>query len=64
MVHYSGVNLKEVKVYSTVALGSIALLCTLPGRRPGTAEGGERARPGRVLVFFVHFSHAHIRSGI
>ena len=23
-----------------------ALLCTLPGRRPGTAIGGERARPG------------------
>ena len=32
------------------------LLCTLPGRRPGTAEGSERARPGRVLVFFLHFS--------
>ena len=35
------------------------LLCTLPGRRPGTAEGGERARPGRVLVFYVHF-YQHI----
>ena len=51
------------------------LLCTLPGRRPGTAEGGERARPGRVLVFFVHFSpctykvqqiklHIHVTTGL
>ena len=32
------------------------LLCTLPGRRPRTAKSGERARPGRVLVIFVHFS--------
>ena len=32
-----------------------SLLCTLPGQRPDTAEGGERARPGRVLVFFGHF---------
>ena len=39
------------------------LLCTKPGRRPGTAKGGERARPGWVLVFFVHFWYAHISSG-
>ena len=31
-------------------------LCTLPGQRPFTAEGSGRARPGRVLVLFVHFS--------
>ena len=39
------------------------LLCTLSGRSPGTAdsEGGERERPGRVLVYFVHF--AYIGSG-
>ena len=29
------------------------LLCTLPGRRPFTAEGGERARLGRVHLYFL-----------
>ena len=33
----------------------------MPGRRLGTAKGGERARPGRVLVFFGHFDE-HIQS--
>ena len=35
----------------------------LPGRPKAghrLAEGGDRARPGRLLVFFVHFSPAHI----
>ena len=36
-------------------IAMISLLCTLPRQRPGTAEGGDRARPGRVLVRYVHF---------
>ena len=33
------------------------LLCTLPGRRPGIAEGDERTRLGRVhLYFFLLFT--------
>jgi len=45
VIHVGGCILKELLV----------LLCTLPGQRPGTAKGGERARPGRVLVRYVHF---------
>ena len=34
-----------------------ALLCTLPGRRPGIAEGDELTRLGRVhLYFFLLFT--------
>ena len=38
------------------------LSCTLSEQRPGTAKGGERVRPGRVLVIFT-LLYAHIRSG-
>ena len=31
------------------------LLCTLPGRRPGIAEGNERTRLGRVHLYFFRF---------
>ena len=32
-------------------------LCTLPGRRPGIAEGNERTRLGRVHLYFVLLSY-------
>ena len=41
---------------------SFLLLCTPPGWRPGTAEGGERARPGGGHShFFTNSWFAHIR---
>ena len=63
----------KITFSSTNSITKDNLLCTLPGRRPGTAKGGERARPGRVLVFFVHFSpskvrriklHIHVNTGL
>ena len=30
----------------------LPLLCTLPGQRPGIAEGNERTRLGRVHLYF------------
>ena len=35
--------------------GRTVLLCTLPGRRPGIAEGNERTRAGRVHLYFFRF---------
>ena len=37
-----------------------ALLCTPPGRRPGNAEGGERARPGGAHSIFLPIHDLHI----
>ena len=62
-VDFVYISKKFGQILSLVGQILTHLLCTLPGRRPGTAEGGKRPRPGRVLVFFVHFFPAHIRSG-
>ena len=35
-----------------VGIVVFSVICTMPGRRLGTAKGGKQARPGRVLVFF------------
>ena len=39
----------------TVQSPLCTLLCTLPGRRPGIAEGNERTRLGRVHLYFFAF---------
>ena len=44
-------------ISSITRQSKIKLLCTLPGRRPGIAEGDERTRLGRVhLYFFLLFT--------
>ena len=48
-------SVKELKSVTKDISFTRILLCTLPGRRLDTAEGGERARLGRVLVCYVHF---------
>ena len=40
--------------------GTITLLWTPPGRRPGTAVGGERARPGGGHSIFLLIHDLHI----
>ena len=45
----SGDGISHIEVFQYLY---ILLLCTLPGRRPGIAEGDERTRLGRVHLYF------------